>query len=97
MDQFGFGVALVGTTVVASAPYDAQGYPNNATGAAFVLPESGGTWPSTNPVKEVSSDGVAGDEFGTSGLVPIGTTAFAIATPYSSGGAYNGSVYFFAD
>ena len=95
LDQFGFDVALVGTTVVASAPYDSQGYPYNAVGAAFVLPKTGSTWPSSNPVKEVSSDGVAGDEFGTSGLVAIGTTAFCIASPYSSGGAYNGSLYFF--
>jgi hypothetical protein len=95
LDEFGFDVALVGTTVVASAPYDSQGYPNNAVGAAFVLREKGGTWPSSNPVKVVSSDGVAGDEFGSNGIVAIGTTAFSIAAPYSSGGAYTGSVYFF--
>jgi hypothetical protein len=95
MDEFGFQVALVGTTVVASAPYDSQGYPNNATGAAFVLPKSGSTWPSSNPSKVVSSDGVVGDEFGTSGLVANGKTTFSIASPFASGGAYNGNVYFF--
>jgi hypothetical protein len=95
LDEFGYEVALVGTTIVASAPYDSPGYPSNSVGAAFVLPKVGSTWPSSNPVKEVASDGVAGDEFGTSGLVAIGTTAFCIASPYSSGGAYNGSVYFF--
>ena len=80
---------------VTSAPYDAQGYPNNATGAVFVMPKSGSTWPSASPTKIVSSDGVAGDEFGTSGLVAIGKKVFAVATPYSSGGAGNGSLYFF--
>jgi hypothetical protein len=32
---------------------------------------------------------------GTSGLIPIGTKTFAVGTPYSSGGAANGSMYFF--
>ena len=72
MDEFGYQVALVGTTVVAAAPYDSQGYPNNATGAAFILPKSGSSWPTSAPIKVVSSDGVVGDEFGTTGLVANG-------------------------
>jgi hypothetical protein len=97
LDQFGYQVALVGTTVVAAAPYDSQGYPNNATGSAFLFQKSGSSWPTSSPIKLVSSDGVAGDEFGTSGLVTISKHAFAIASPYASGGAYNGSVYFFGN
>jgi len=95
LDEFGYQVAFVGTELVPSAPYDAQGYPNNATGAVFAYPNSGGTWSSSHSTKIVSNDGVAGDEFGSSGLVAAGGTTFAVATPYSSGGAYNGSVYFF--
>ena len=99
LDEFGYQVAVVGTAVVAAAPFDSQGYPNNATGAAFILPKSGGTWPSSNPIKVVTSDGVPGDELawqpGT--LIAIGKNIFAIASPSASGGTYNGSLYFFKD
>ncbi len=99
MDEFGYQVAVVGTTVVAAAPFDTQGYPNNATGAAFILPKSGGTWPTSNPIKVVTSDGVPGDELGwqPGSLIDIGKNIFAIASPSASGGAFNGSLYFFED
>ncbi len=49
LDQFGNQVALVGTTVVAAAPYDSEGHPNNATGSAFLFQKGGSTWPTPSP------------------------------------------------
>jgi hypothetical protein len=72
-------------SVVTAAPCDSQGYPNNATGSAFLLGKSGSTWPTSSPIKGVSSDGVPGDEFGTTGLVTISKHAFVIASPYAPG------------
>jgi hypothetical protein len=92
VDYFGYNVALLGTTVVATAPYDAEGYPNNATGAAFVIPKKGRTWPSSNPLtKLVASDGAPGDYFGFSGLTTIGSKTIVVGAPY----APNGGLYLF--
>jgi hypothetical protein len=82
-------VALVGTAVVAAAPYDSQGFPNTADGAAFVFPKQGGTWPSSSPTE---LQGIAtGDNFGYSGLTAIGSHIVAIGSPDEP----NGGLYFF--
>ncbi len=94
VDFFGYNVALLGTTVVATAPYDSQGYPNYATGAAFVIPKKGAMWPSAVLLTElVASDGAPGDYFGYSGLTTIGHNTVAVGAPY----APNGGLYFFKD
>jgi hypothetical protein len=92
-DQFGLSVALLGTTVVAGAPYDSQGYPNDANGAAFVIPKTG-DWAHSNPLtKLVASDGAPGDYFGWSGMATIGTHIIVVGSPYNP----NGAIYFYQD
>ena len=92
-DYFGFQVALLGNTVAVTAPYDSQGSPNYATGAAFVIPKSGGTWPFSSPTELTAGDGAPGDYFGWSGLTAIGKTILVVGSPYSP----NGGIYFFQD
>jgi hypothetical protein len=93
-DQFGITVALLGTTVVSTAPYDYQGYPNNPNGAAFVIAKKAGTWPHSSPLtKLVASDGAAGDYFGYGGVATIGTNIVVIGSPYNP----NGAIYFYQD
>ena len=94
-DNFGFEATLAGTTVVASAPYDSQGYPNYADGAVFVVPQVRGTWSSSNSstTKLVASDGAPGDYLGYSGLTTIGSNIIVVGSPYSP----NGGIYFYED
>ncbi len=95
-DQFGITVALLGTTVISTAPYDYQGYYNNPNGAAFVIAKKGGTWPHSSPLTMlVASDGAAGDYFGYGGVGIIGTSTVVIGSPYN--GDYDGAIYFFQD
>ena len=61
-DNFGSSVAIGGTTAVVGAPW--HHVANSASGAAYVFVASGGTWSQQAEVS--ASDGVAGDEFGTS-------------------------------
>lgn len=92
-DQFGLAVGLLGTTVVAGAPYDYQGYPNYTNGAAFVIPKTG-NWAHTSPLtKLVASDAAPGDYFAYQGLTHIGNGIIVVGSPYSP----NGGVYFFKD
>lgn len=93
VDFFGYQVALLGTTVVAAAPYDSEGYSNPAggTGAAFVIPKKGGTWPSSSPTKLVATDHAVGNYFGYSGLTTIGRHIIVVGSPYSA----NGGLYLF--
>ena len=90
-DSFGFDVAFVGSSVVATAPYDFQGYPNYANGAAFVIPKKGSTWPSTSPTKLVANFGEPGDYLGYVGLTTIGKHIIVVGAPYAA----NGGLYFY--
>ena len=92
-DYFGFEATLLGSTVVVTAPYDSQGFPNNATGAAFAIPKSGGTWPFSGSTELTAGDGAPGDYFGWSGLTTIGKNILVVGSPYSP----NGGIYFFRD
>ena len=92
-DYFGFEATLLGSTVVVTAPYDSQGFPNNATGAAFAIPKSGGTWPFSSSTELTAGDGAPGDYFGWSGLTTIGKNILVVGSPYSP----NGGIYFFRD
>jgi hypothetical protein len=72
-DYFGFEVALAGTSVVVGAPLD-----NNSTGAAFVFPKVGATWPTSNPTELTASDGAPYDFFGYQGLAAVSANVIAV-------------------
>ncbi|HEX5123586.1 MAG TPA: hypothetical protein VFV97_10085, partial [Rhodanobacteraceae bacterium] len=68
-DQFGFSVALDGSTVVVGAP--AANIDANAhQGAVYAFDGTGGTW--TQSAKIVAPDGVAYDQFGQSVALQAG-------------------------
>ncbi len=82
-DFFGVSVALSGDgqTALVGAPGATFG-----RGAAYVFTRSGTTW--TQQAKLVASDGVSGDQFGTSvALSSDGTTAL-VGAPAGQGAAY---------
>jgi len=62
-DQFGYAVALDGTTALVGAPAADVGT-NIHQGASYVFDGSGATWTQTN--KLVAPDGIAYDQFGQS-------------------------------
>lgn len=62
-DQFGYSVALYGTTAVVGAPQKSA-----ATGAAYIFVQSGTTW-----LKQAELLGAAGDEFGYSVALNVST------------------------
>ena len=66
-DEFGYSVALSGTTALVGAYYR-----NNGTGAAYVFSDAGGTW--TQQAELTASDGATGDGFGSS-VALSGSTA----------------------
>jgi hypothetical protein len=85
-DNFGYSIALHGTTAVIGAD-GAQVGDNGFQGAAYVFDGSGGTWTKTH--KLVASDGGAGDIFGYS--VAFDGTRVLIGA-YGDDG-YQGAVY----
>jgi FG-GAP repeat len=81
-DDFGYAVAISGSTAVVGAPGK-----NSFTGAAYVFVASGSTWP--QQAKLTASDGAMNDEFGFAVAVS-GSTA-VVGAPYkssSTGAAY---------
>src|SRR5439155_367696 len=58
-DEFGYSVAISGSTAVVGATGK-----NSATGAAYVFVASGSTW--SQQAKLTASNGASGDEFGVS-------------------------------
>ncbi len=91
-DNFGWAVALSGSTALVGAPYHPVGS-NGDQGAAYVYTETNGTWSQTAEL--TASDGAAGDVFGSSVAVS-GATAL-VGAPYHTvgGNAYQGAAYFF--
>jgi len=79
--QFGWSVAISGSTIVAGAP--------NVSGAAFVFTKSGGPW--TQRKQLTARDQVNGDGFGYT-LAINGSTLF-VGSPFH--GATAGEVYVF--
>jgi hypothetical protein len=71
-DNFGYSVALSGSTAVVGAPSHPNSYENPGPGAAYVFVKSGGTW--NQQAELIASDGAANDEFGYSVAVS-GSTA----------------------
>jgi len=97
-DEFGYSVALNGSTIVIGAPDRTIGT-NQAQGGAYVFAGSGGTW--TQQAELTASDGEAGDFFGQSVAVS-GSTAVLGApchprsgSPFCQGGP--GAAYVFGE
>ena len=91
-DQFGFSVAIAGTTAIVGTPYDDDA--GTASGAAYVFTESGGVW--TEQAKLTASDAGDSDWFGFS--VAIDSTTVAIgAHGEDSAGAFSGAAYIFTE
>jgi hypothetical protein len=91
-DDFGYAIALAGTTAVVSSPYAAGA--NAMQGAAYVFASSGGTWSETQ--KLIADDGQAWDDFGSA--IGFDGTTLAIGAQYAAVGdnAGQGAAYVFA-
>jgi nucleoside-specific outer membrane channel protein Tsx len=85
-DDFGWSVAISGSTAVVGAPY-AQNY----MGAAYIFTKSGSTW--TQTAELLPSDAATGNEFGWS--VAISGSTVAVGSPGTYYGL--GSAYVFTD
>lgn len=85
-DDFGWSVAISGSTAVVGAPYA-----NSYTGAAYVFTDVAGTW--TQQAELTAGDAVSGAQFGRS--VAISGTTIVIGAPDSYYGI--GSAYVFTE
>ncbi len=93
-DQFGFSVALSGSTALVGA-YRATVNGNSAQGAAYVFTESGDTWAQSQ--KLTANDGAAYDFFGFSVAVS-GSTAIVCAEGATvNGNGGQGTAYFYGE
>jgi len=99
-DQFGFSVAVNGSTMVVGAPYRDEACPNLPcpnSGAVYLFRYDGNAWvPSDTPSKLTASDDAGqGDQFGWS--VAIDGDRLAVGAPTKNGGANKGlgAVYLF--
>ncbi|MGH8428080.1 MAG: hypothetical protein ACRES7_08885 [Gammaproteobacteria bacterium] len=93
-DEFGSSVALVGGTALVGAEV-ATVNGKHAQGAAYVFSEAGGTWTQTQ--KLIASDGVAGDEFGTSVALAGSTVLVGAFNATVNGNDYQGAAYVFSN
>jgi hypothetical protein len=81
-DEFGYSVAVSGSTAVFGAIAK-----NSLTGAAYVFVRSGTAW--SPQAKLTASDGVAGDKFGSSvAISAITVVVGAYGRNSSTGAAY---------
>lgn len=91
-DNFGFGVAVNGATIVIGAPGADIG-PNANRGAAYIFERQANKWLERG--KLTASDGAAGDNFGNS--VALGASALVVGAPLDDIGTNldEGSAYIF--
>lgn len=91
-DQFGYAVAVSGSTAVVGAR-GATVDGNNLEGAAYIFADAGSGW--TEQTKLSASDGDVGDGFGTS--VALDDTTVIIGAEFSTLGGYfgRGAAYVF--
>ncbi|MGH8428440.1 MAG: FG-GAP repeat protein, partial [Gammaproteobacteria bacterium] len=93
-DDFGYAVALSGTTALIGADrHTVRGNANQ--GAAYEFAESAGTWTQTGEF--VASDGAAGDFFGSA--VATDGTISLVGAPIASvnGNVVQGAAYFYGE
>ena len=92
-DEFGYSVAISGSTIVVSAPGDDAVDGSPAQGSAYVFNREGGVWIETQ--KLTASDGAAGDFFGKAVAVN-GSTVVVSSLNDTIGPIFShGSVYVF--
>jgi hypothetical protein len=92
-DQFGFSVALNGSTIVSGAPSHIFG--TSSQGAAYVFAQSGADW--NQEAELIAPDGASYDEFGFS-VGASGTTAVLGAYAHEVGSnAEQGTAYVFVN
>jgi hypothetical protein len=90
-DEYGWAVALSGSTLVAGAPSAAQ---NATKGRAFVHTRSGATW--SQQAELSASDGAIGDELGFS--VALSSTTIVVGAPgHDAQGAASGAAYVYVN
>jgi hypothetical protein len=87
-DNFGWSVAISGTTVVVGAPDHYYGI-----GSAYVFTDTGGTWTQEAELQAAGLEGTGGNKFGYS-VVTSGSTAIIGADGYSG---QMGAVFVFTD
>ena len=90
-DEFGYSVAISGSTIVVSAPGDDAVDGSPAQGSAYVFSRQGGDWIETQ--KLTASDGEAGEFFGKSVAVNGSTVVVSalndtIGSNFAQGSAY---------
>jgi hypothetical protein len=92
LDNFGWSVAISGTTAVIGAPYaDVDGKEDQ--GATYVFTNTTGTW---EPVQRLTaSDGAAGDNFGRSVAVDAATALVGAVSATVGGNELQGAAYVF--
>jgi hypothetical protein len=88
-DDFGYAIALAGTTAVISSPYAAGA--NEMQGAAYVFASDGTTWSEVQ--KLVAGDGASWDDFGSAigfdgATIAIGAQYAAVGDNAGQGAAY---------
>ncbi len=88
-DNFGFSLAIDGTTIVVGAPFR-DGVAGNS-GAAYVFKPSGGGW--SQGTRLTASDGAADDEFGSAVAVSGDALAVGARTDDVNGMLDAGSAY----
>jgi hypothetical protein len=93
-DALGSSVSLSGNTLLAGAPGT---YPSSKPGSAYVFVEPASGWANmTQTAKLTESDGVAGDEFGSSASIDAGTAA--VGSPSATSGTIQpGAAYLFVE
>jgi len=89
-DQFGWSVAVSGSTIVVGAPF-ADDVGTLGQGSAFVFNRQGGSWVETQ--KLTASDGATGDHFGWSvatagSTIVVSAVSNRISDLFSRGAAY---------
>ncbi len=91
-DQFGYSVAVTGTTAVIGSPNKTVGS-NAAQGAAYVFTGSGSTW--TQQQELTASNGAAGDNFGYAIAVDGGRALVGAVYKTVGGNPSQGAAYVF--
>lgn len=90
-DQFGYSVAVSGSTIVVGAPQHPFSLGGSGPGKAYVFVENGGTWSQQAELK--ASDGAVGDSFGYSvaasgGAAVVGAPGHMIGSNQAQGAVY---------
>ena len=93
-DNFGYSVAVSGSTALVGAPYHQVGS-NANQGVAYVYTEANGVWSQTAEL--TASDGVGSDNFGYSVALSGATALVGAANRRVGSNAYQGAAYVYTE